>query len=166
MKTSNKILIALCIIYAAIPLALFGVTWGVTHSQRNKVKQICQQLSERPIRVVELVGNFPHKMDVGHPGPETSPDYNNLIWGHGMPEVMEISGDTIRLEYSEKNKHYQAPHFWSVEYIIRNGEVKKLELNDWQKRALEDYSEENLREIKANFKPLTDKPQHRTYIYD
>ena len=166
MKTSNKILIALCIIYAAIPLALFGVTWGVTHSQRNKVKQICQQLTERPIRVVELKGSYSHKMEVGHPGPETSPDYCNLIWGHGMPKVFEISGDTIRMEYSEKNRNYQAPYFWSVEYIIRNGEVKKLELNDWQKRALEDYSEENLREIKANFKPLTDKPQHRTYIYD
>lgn len=166
MKTSNKILIALCIIYATIPLALFGVTWGVTHSQRNKVKQICQQLSERPIRVVELVGNFPHKMEVGHPGPETSPDYKNLIWGHGMPEVMEISGDTIRLEYSEKNKRYQAPYFWSVEYIIRNGEVKKLELNDWQKSALEDYSQENLRKIKSNFKRRTDKAQYETHIYD
>ena len=166
MKTSNKILIALCIIYAAIPLALFRVTWGVTHSQRKKVKQICQQLSERPIRVVELVGNFPHKMDVGHPGPETSPDYGNLIWGHGMPKVFEISGDTIRMEYSQKNRNYQAPHFWSVEYIIRNGEVKKLELNDWQKSALEDYSQENLRKIKSNFKRRTDKAQYETHIYD
>lgn len=166
MKTSNKILIALCIIYAAIPLALFGVTWGVIHNQRKKVKQICQQLSERPIRVVELKGSYSHKMEVGHPGPETSPDYNNLIWGHGMPEVMEISGDTIRLEYSEKNKHYQAPYFWSVEYIIRNGEVKKLELNDWQKSALEDYSQENLRKIKSNFKRRTDKAQYETHIYD
>ncbi len=166
MKTSNKILIALCIIYAAIPLALFGVTWATTHNQRKKVIEVCQQLSERPIRVVELVGNFPHKMEVGHPGPETSPDYNNLIWGHGMPEVMEISGDTIRLEYSEKNKRYQAPYFWSVEYIIRNGEVKKLELNDWQKSALEDYSQENLRKIKSNFKRRTDKAQYETHIYD
>ena len=129
MKTSNKILIALCIIYAAIPLALFGVTWGVTLSQRIKVKQVCQQLSERPIRVVELVGNFPHKTEVGHPGPETSPDYMNLLWGDYIPTII---GDTIRIEYSKKHKRYQAPYFWSVEYIIRNGEVKKLELNERQ----------------------------------
>ena len=163
MKTSNKILIALCIIYSAIPLALFGMTWGVTHSQRIKVKQVCQQLSERPIRVVELVGNFPHKTEVGHPGPETSPDYMNLLWGDYIPTII---GDTIRIEYSKKHKRYQAPYFWSVEYIIRNGEVKKLELNDWQKSALEDYSQENLRKIKSNFKRRTDKAQHETHIYD
>ena len=163
MKTSNKILIALCIIYAAIPLALFGVTWAATHNQRKKVIEVCQQLSERPIRVVELVGNFPHKMEVGHPGPETSPDYTNIIWGNSIPTII---GDTIRIEYSKKHKHYQSSYFWSVEYIIRNGKVKKLELNDWQKSALEDYSEENLRKIKSNFKRRTDKAQYETRIYD
>ena len=55
---------------------------------------------------------------------------------------------------------------WSVEYIIRNGEVKKLDLYDWQKQAYENFTDDNLREIKANFKPLTDKMQHSTYIYD
>ena len=163
MKTSNKILIALCIIYAAIPLALFGVTWAATHNKRKKVIEVCLQLSERPIRVVELVGNFPHKMEVGHPGPETSPEYTNLFWGNYIPTII---GDTIRIECSKKHKHYQSSYFWSVEYIIRNGEVKKLELNDWQKSALEDYSQENLRKIKSNFKRRTDKAQYKTHIYD
>ena len=77
-----------------------------------------------------------------------------------------IELDTLKIEKSTDFEYYTSIRIWSVEYIIRNGEVKKLDLYDWQKQAYENFTDDNLREIKANFKPLTDKPQYKTYIED
>ena len=88
------------------------------------------------------------------------------MWQADMPTQIEVVGDTLKIEMSRKPKYNEIMRIWSVEYIIRNGEVKKLDLYDWQKQAYENFTDDNLREIKANFKPLTDKLQHSTYIYD
>ena len=166
MKTSNKIIIAIGIVFIAIPLVMFAITWVGTLDTRLNAKDVCQKLSERPIRVVEITGEYHTKVGVSHPGPETSPRFRSAIWQADALNKIEIVGDTLKIEKSTEFEYYTSVRIWSVEYIIRNGEVKKLELYDWQKQAIENFTDENLQQIKANFKPLTDKPQYKTYIED
>lgn len=166
MKTSNKIIIAMSVVFIAIPLVMLATTWFGTLDTRLHTKDVCQKLTDRPIRVVELTGEYQNRISISHPGPETSPSFWSGMWQADIPTQIEVVGDTLKIEMSRKPKYNEIMRIWSVEYIIRNGEVKKLDLYDWQKQAYENFTDENLREIKANFKPLTDKLQHSTYIYD
>ena len=166
MKTSNKIIIAIGIVFVAIPLVMLAVMWFSTLDTRRHTEDVCEKLSNRPIRVVEITGEYHTKVGVSHPGPETSPDFWSGTWEADALNKIEVVGDTLKIEKSTDFEYYTSVRIWSVEYIIRNGEVKKLELYDWQKQAIENFTDDNLREIKANFKPLTDKPQYKTYITD
>ena len=166
MKTSNKIIIAIGIVFIAIPFMMLATTWFGTLDTRQHTEDVCEKLSNRPIRVVELTGEYQDRIAISHPSPETSPEFWNVMWQAQVLDKIDVVGDTLKIEVSKKPKYNEIMRIWSVEYIIRNGEVKKLELSDWQKQAYENFTDENLRQIKANFKPLTDKPQYKTYIQD
>ena len=105
MKTSNKIIIAMSIVFIAIPLVMLATTWFGTLDTRLHTKDVCQKLTDRPIRVVELTGEYQNRISISHPGPETSPSFWSGMWQADIPTQIEVVGDTLKIEMSRKPKY-------------------------------------------------------------
>ncbi len=167
MKTSNKIAIAVAIIFMVIPAISYIVNYINVYNCGIKWHQIESQMHGRSIKVLELLDEHTalikniyrtkhtHSFQVIH----------HNMWLGATPEVFEIVGDTLKVKmpnngYPKREKTYEIMgsngetitkvyygpeidntffNLNGLEYIIRNGKKYAINITGLDKHGTEEY---------------------------
>ena len=153
MKTSNKIAVAVAIIFMVLPAISYTINLVSIYNNDINWDEMAHHMAGRSIKVLELMDEHTALIKDIYRTKHTygfQKIHTNMHLGT-VPEVFEMVGDTLKVKMPNNGFNAEGPEiresFFNLnglEYIIRNGKKYAINITGLDKHGTEIYTWEEV----------------------
>ena len=153
MKTSNKIAVAVAIIFMVLPAISYTINLVRIYNNDINWDEMAHYMAGRSIKVLELMDEHTAQIKDIYRTKHTydfQKIHTNMHLGT-VPEVFEMVGDTLKVKMPNNGFNADGPEIRNsffnlngLEYIIRNGKKYAINITGLDKHGTEIYTWEEV----------------------